>query len=793
MGRARRHGLQVSIRGILLVVCALAHVLTLTAEPGSVGAQSGLSVTDVVLAIDQSGSMAESDPDNMRIAAVREFVDTAKVYADSRPVRVGIVTFGAPSSPESVRIVRSLAPASAPELRDALKPGQVAGTDFDATLCLAWSVVTQRPPPSGCVLAVQSADVQAPPAVVRSHAIVLVTDGFPAPDGIDLPFSGAESPATCPSGSPGHAYMCRLIERWRGLNQVSPVQLYVIGIDRGDKWFPRVEAYWRAVTGCNSATSCATAVRRSPDPATLIGDMLNAGTGNLVDLCARRGGAGGECDLPASLTEVQFVVRGLRQHDDVRVRDPAGRQLVLGADVSVVATEDARRWRVRAPVSGVWRVEATNADAVLAVSKVLVPQRFEMRVIPPQPGPDEEVSFELRPDGPLLVDLPSLVSQAFELRLQASGGNESRQPARLTQGAGGFRTTPAVRALAPGRWVASLVLPIPDGRHLLLGTVAFEIATAAPPAQPTSTTSPPTAIPPTATTVPPTPTAPPATATPVPPTLTPVPPTPVPTPECVATTDPAGARIALYRFGLRPAYPWWFAQPQELSARLGGEGCGADAGRLTLRLEAEDGSPALCPPAGRCEREASGPRRGLRVGVVPRGALPAELAARRLVLTEDGAGRRDQREDRVVLYSPWWALLERRLLSGYWLPPLVVFALLSGISFASTYQRLGLRGGRAQERLRDVALFDGRSRPLTRLGAYVWRSFGSQGAPSGILTLRYLIAGPPVVRTFAAQPPHPRPSSLRDHMSTLWRRAVPVILGRPITAIEPMLIRKPRR
>src|SRR5262249_16173660 len=162
-----------------------------------------------------------------------------------------------------------------------ITPERVAGTDFDAALCLAWSTVTQQPTPPECPLAVRSTDVQAEKGPVRSRAVVLVTDGFPAPEGADLTFSSSDSPHPCPAGAPGHEYMCRLIQRWRTLTATTPVDLYVIGIDRDDRWFSRAEPYWRAITGCQGTTQCATAVRRSAEPTSLVGDILNAGTGDL--------------------------------------------------------------------------------------------------------------------------------------------------------------------------------------------------------------------------------------------------------------------------------------------------------------------------------------------------------------------------------------------------------------------------------------------------------------------------------------------------------------------------------
>lgn len=749
--------------GVLLIVLSVAG-----AQPPTVGrGEPNLPTTDIVLLIDQSGSTAQSDPNNQRIEAARQVVDTVAAYSDAFPVRVGAVSFGSPRFPRSLRIDKALTPADSAGLRDVFQVGRVAGTDFDSALCLSWSVATQQPAPAGCPVEVPAESVRAEPRAVRSRVVVLLTDGFPAPDGVDLEFPGGEPLSACTSGSSGHLYMCRLRDRWRALTAQTPVSLYVIGIDRSaNQWFPKTEAYWRVITGCEGDTACRRAVRSTPDPVSLVKDMLFAATGDLIDLCAVSGLAS-ECKLPPSLAEAQFVIRGLQPQDKVRVVSPAGREVQAGISAKVTTAGGAERWRVRAPTKGTWRVESSNPAAQLSVSQVLVPQRFELQPVPEQPGVGGAVTFELRPEGELLVDVPSLQSEIFELRLQVEGGSERRYPVRLVDRPSGvLRTEPPVTVTPAGRWSAALLLPV-NADALLLGRTSFVVSV-----------------------VPPTPTITP-TASPTPRTAE-TPPTPTLGPQCHITIEPNGAAAPRYRSAFSLGYPLRFSEKQEFSARVDGEGCPGEQINLLLQIEPDDGSTGPCAVLNECEWRGRG-RPPVTVRAVPSDETLRAASLRRFAAASDQTDWTLEREDSVELMTPPWIELEHRSFVGYWLPVVMLLALLYSVSWASTRQMVAVsQPPNSRAPLRDAAVMDQRSQPLVRLGALVWRRFQKNNV-IGAITLRFLVAGPPVGRVWADGAPAPRRQPFGERFSAWSALLRRFAAGKPLDQLGLSVIRVNRR
>lgn len=780
-------------RGTVLVKIAMALSLLALAgltTPLTARADSPPATTDVVLAIDQSGSTLQSDPDNDRIDAARQFIDTAALFTDSYPVRVGAVYFGAPKFANSVHVALPLVPASTPGVRDVIQPETVSGTDFSAALCLSWSVVTGQAAAAGCPATTES-DLKQPAAgQVRSRSIVLITDGFPAPDGTDLAFDAGETPANCASGSSGHDYMCALKNQWDALTKQTPVKLYVIGIDQSNQWFPRAEPYWKAVTGCRSDAECRVAVRRVADPSQLVSDVLNA-NGVGVDLCLAQGVAD-DCDLPASLSEVQFLIRGLSDPTKLRVVDPSGNAVSTGDKASVVERDGVIRWRVLAPASGAWKVDSTDPSAQLSVVKVLVPQRFTMAPVPPAPVPGGAVTFELRPDGPFLVDRSSLLRQSFTLETQRIGtSNAVKTTVRLTQkdpSSDVFTLDPPSPGFMEGDWAASLLLET-GGTTLPLANLIFPVH----PAQATAVS---TTAPPTATALPPaSPTSVPSTFTatpvPVPPSPTAVP-TPPP-PACRLVLQPDGTTVPSHRFAPKLGFPLRFFAPETFSAGLSGPDCPARATDLSLTLT-RSGDAVPCPPGG-CAWVARSPNQanvsfqpdlGVSKGT-PRVSRQAEA------VLPDGTTltARD-----AVDYDPVaLAFLEQSTGVDYWLPVAVILGLLYGVSLLSTYQTVNIPGirGTEQVRVRDLAVYDGNNRPIVRAGGLVWRGLRPDRAARRLVTFRYLIGGEPVVRVVQGPSTMSRTTSFKQKLDA-WRKWLGQLAnGSPIADLGRSLVVRRKR
>lgn len=747
--------------GILILPIVVG--LVLVSRTGA--AQPGPPAADIVIVMDQSLSMLESDQRNQRVDAARRFVDTVATLADSADVRVGAVSFGSPNFRPGSRIAQPLTPATQAGLRDVFQAERLAGTDFEAALCLGWAIVTaQRPPPeAGCGPENQfdrALTAPAAPAGQRERILVLVTDGFPAPRGSDLSFPAGTGPQSCADTPDGHGYMCRLIEKWRVLTQRAPVQLFVVGLDDADRWFPTAEPYWRAITGCQGP-ACERAVRRTADPAQLVNDVLEAATGNTSDLC-QRSGADNDCVLPASLGEAQFVVEGLREGDTIRVVGPDGQERLPGPGVSVATVGGSRRWRIQAPPRGTWRVESSNPNAAVTVSTVLIPVKMNLRPVPASPTAGSDVGLEATIAGQAGVDIPSLLAQPFALESRHAGNQQAERTVNLRAGpGGGFVIDRAIPSAPAGEWAVTLVLPVGD-RRLVLGDATFTVAPGEQPASPTPTPAP--------------------TPTPTPP--------PPPPPACEASIAPAPPRVDAFEPGFRWDWPLRFHIPNVQSGAASGEGCAASNFPIRLRLTVSRGGPegAPCDGAPDCTWEAveSG-------STTVRGRPGYEIYSwptmQRLLDSYDGRRWQSRVEDEVVLkISPWYRA-EKNSYIGYWLPFAVLLLIFFGVSVGSTFQRphLGIGDGETQPRLRDVGIgMDDEERSLVRRGSVVWLRVRGNNDRTETLSLRGIIAGPLVVRRVLAADdvPPEEGNAFMYRLKSFLGRIKPAILGEPAKASD---------
>ena len=264
----------------------------------AVAQTEGPSLTRVVFAIDNSGSMFNSDPDEEdgsdpdlhRITGVDKLIEAMKEDDKQREVEVGALLFGGPRPvfvlipPTSVRAPDlSVGTAWDKRLIDVGEgsPYIGGGTDFRQALCAAWALVSGQPlkdldEDAGCPDEVGGLDnLKAPPEGARL-LVVLITDGSPA-TGEPLKFDEEPSPecenvmrtkyAPIAEGVSADQRLCELAKTWEVLGETRAVELAVIGLDKRDEWFMQAEPYWERVAQCGAPgqPECTTRVSRTLD------------------------------------------------------------------------------------------------------------------------------------------------------------------------------------------------------------------------------------------------------------------------------------------------------------------------------------------------------------------------------------------------------------------------------------------------------------------------------------------------------------------------------------------------
>ena len=776
--------------------------------------------------------MQSSDPDNRRVEAARDLIDTIAAFADSFDLRVGGVGFGSPyveGVPESApRIILPLSKPDALGVRDQFRPdGLVRGTDFHSALCLAWRVaVGMRPPPSA---ACPSADIDAALGSApsedpgRAKVVVLITDGGPAPRGVELAQTFQRA-ADCPSNALAQiantedrgVYMCGLVESWTALTAAVPVEMFVVGIDARNQWFPSTESFWRAITGCDGEQDCARRVLRVPDPAGLTREISEAAIGGVTNLCPEDAGVS-KCLLPAGLREVHFAVTNVGPDDQITVKSPDGRDVREHGQAQVRAVGSSQRWRVQAPAKGAWRVESALPDPNLF--SLMLPAQLQLLPRPPVPTTDSRIAFTATLLDENAVHTDSLRAETFTLELVRDGRDQPPRQVGLRPGdARSLLVTSqdggeTIGRLDAGRWTARLSLLIQDPQtgeadRLVFGSVSFVVTeptpTPTPAPTPTQTPAPtPTPAPspsPTPTSTPsPIPTA---TATPTPtstsaPTPTPSPtptPTTTPQPECAAESpktasfSPPDTRLDAYRLGFtwdnRPRFRIRNTQAAVLEEQ---SDCRASAAIQTqLRLTDLAGVGPACP---RCAASVTG-RPPVRLeAALP---LPETLDARYL------------REVRVLVDDEWWTVASEEFTVQVpeWAAAeplwsliaiiLVPIAILAGVSFVSTRVIRHQLDAYHEEATRvcdiDLVRADGAGVPIVRLGFVAWRGApvdGDAGISKAYLSLAVLVAGPLVVRF---QSPPTQLDTVEDmqpqtSLTGLARRAWNVLRGARTLAV----------
>ncbi len=406
--------------------------------------------TDIVVALDQSGSLFDNpplwqgtDPNGIRIDAVKTLVQTLGLYANSVNFRFGLVEFGSPQFKDKDN--NSFLPRLAVPLTNVstnthepiisqIQSHPLDGTDFTSALCLSWMAVTSSGLPfdfqGQCPIpAPELAKIPLAPADPNHRRIVILfTDGYPAPDGVDLQFSSLDPGANCPSTpgqtSSGHAYMCNLALVWAGLTSVVPVELYVIGLDSTNQWWPTAEPYWRTVTGCGD--QCSLRVTRAPDTSALVDTLVAKGLtppGSYHELCNNAKG-NARCEIGPFVAESQFIIRSSSQEN--RIMKPDGTEVTPdNTRVTINRGNGIEIWQIKTPESGTWSVQSKDPNANLYdVLTILTPARLNLYAQPERLVTRDQFTVTgdvVNPQGDKVLISVSSTSKPIDLTLKVTG------------------------------------------------------------------------------------------------------------------------------------------------------------------------------------------------------------------------------------------------------------------------------------------------------------------------------------------------------------------------------------
>ena len=421
--------------------------------------QGGSSMKDVVIALDHSDSMRDSDPEGERITAAKKLNYYLKLFKRTADARIGVVGFGSTYPTSDWEKEQKLPPRVLLPLKnigevdgsvlDFPENQRFPGTDFHAALCLSWTTVVGRPPPTEaeCPEGSDEPGTKRQEITDRSRSVVLITDGLPAPRGKDLlKASNDECPdkalKVISTTEDARCYFRGLEEAWRAMTDSVPVDLYIAGIDVRDEWYDFSEEYWHDITGC-IGEACEVHVQKVSDPEKLaraiMGDTIT------VEACTsvNTGQANVRkniCVVPAGISEAAFVLPGFNKKTDAEltIKRPIDRVPSPPSARGIEKLEEVWHVLVDAPPAGEWElwIEATPAQlsTLGQLEVVSMPEPFTLEIKTENPIASYPVSSFVATVNPGNVHLPSVEQYTFKLQRAHGDKSEDSLEVRLDPG-----------------------------------------------------------------------------------------------------------------------------------------------------------------------------------------------------------------------------------------------------------------------------------------------------------------------------------------------------------------------
>jgi Mg-chelatase subunit ChlD len=299
-------------------------------------AVSAASPVDLVVAIDQSGSMwgnpvahpGKNDPWQHRIGATKHIVyRLIENAADTNAVhRFSIVEFAddaqVPLSGQVIRVDKS-DPSSVDRVR-ALLETSVTAKDWGNT-----NTAAALDAALGELRAMRRSDPPGP----RRRVVLLITDGKPTVPGVD------------------NAQLRSLIRASARQLGAEGAELWVIGLnDADDYWTAGEGAFWEELAGKNHARLAENASAAMPS---IVQDVVDEWLG----IGHSRRVRGDRYDCPPYLRRIVFHVTFGRPRGDVRILDPDGNAVPRSAGGPSVSPGTFALFSVDDPKPGIYKIE----------------------------------------------------------------------------------------------------------------------------------------------------------------------------------------------------------------------------------------------------------------------------------------------------------------------------------------------------------------------------------------------------------------------------------------------------
>jgi len=338
------------MRKILLMIFLLIPFFVKGEEPLAV---------DVFLLIDQSGSMKESDPNNIRISAAQYFIDLlSQDYSPSLPHRLGVINFG-DKPPQTI----PLTPLSdSGSLKSNLKPMDLGNTSFISALREAEANFSrdQRK---------------------QRRVVIILTDGEPD-DARKLSKD---------------AYF-REIENFVQ-SKLRDTLIYVILVDVKDRFWRKDKPYWDKITGGKVYLLRSMDEEQLQKVYTDIGSNLMRAEAPKWDIVPPEGK---EVEVEPYLEKITFVILKKDKDTPVEIVMPSGRPLSEREDnvKHTPPTKGFNIWReiytVMMPQPGKWKYKLGGQGKV-EIGRTPLP--IEMKLVSPAGKP---LGVSLSPDGKVI-------------------------------------------------------------------------------------------------------------------------------------------------------------------------------------------------------------------------------------------------------------------------------------------------------------------------------------------------------------------------------------------------------
>jgi len=307
---------------------------------------------DVLLLLDQSGSMIETDPQNNRIEAGRFLIDYLSSYwAKEQDHRLGVINFGdkPPLNPEDeIGELTSLDTSkkdAVERLKQKIKPLDLGDTKFiDAFKKAKEEFSLKRD------------------TIPRQKVIILLTDGEPDDD----------------RRWSRERYFNEIIDYFR--NFLADCHLYVLGIDIPNRYWSYNEPYWRRIAKYTERLVSVEEKKLKEAFWRVISMEMEAVAKEWFSIPPE----GFKIFLDPYLEKVTFTFHREFSDAEVTIYDPKGRKIEekLPEIDKMVETPKTIIWKVEEPMPGEWLCKIERGEGKVEIGTAQIP--IQPRLIYPK-------------------------------------------------------------------------------------------------------------------------------------------------------------------------------------------------------------------------------------------------------------------------------------------------------------------------------------------------------------------------------------------------------------------------